>query len=104
MNKRVLSLRLFCGSDFEQYLIIKLEEEQKPLLVSLMEPGETLFFLKKKKKNRNPCLEATLAGARGLHVGFITFFLADSAFHHDATLGPPVLENRMIMMITSSLH
>lgn len=56
------------------------------------------------ERSRKPCLEATLAGARGLHVGLITFFLADSAFHHDTSLGPPVFENRRIMMITSILR
>jgi len=32
-------------------------------------------------------LQAALAGAGGLHVGLVTFLLADSALHHDTTLG-----------------
>jgi len=32
-------------------------------------------------------LQAALAGAGGLHVRLVTFLLADSALHHDTTLG-----------------
>jgi len=32
-------------------------------------------------------LQAALAGAGGLHVSLVTFLLADSALHHDTTLG-----------------
>lgn len=32
-------------------------------------------------------LQAALAGAGGLHVGLVTFLLADPALHHDTALG-----------------
>lgn len=58
-------------------------------------------------EQRKPCLEAALAAARGLHVGLVTFLLADSAFHHDTALRLSILNifmNGKIRLIMNYLH
>lgn len=41
---------------------------------------------KRRESTEETCLQAALAGAGRLHVGLVTFLLADSALHQDAAL------------------
>jgi hypothetical protein len=41
---------------------------------------------RKHNETEETCLQAALAGAGGLHVGLVTFLLADSALHRDTSL------------------
>lgn len=43
---------------------------------------------KRRSRGNEACLQTALAGAGGLHVGLVTFLLADPALHHDTALGP----------------